>query len=369
MILEDMDALSAEFAETADALMTRRLPLRPEMSAEDLVRRHLEIWPEIESLGWFDLVLPTEEDGLGLPAEVLAPMFTEVGRHLAPGPLLGTMFAAPWLIAELGDAAAPLLAARRPEARFAIAASSPSGWARGASPRLEDEALFGQAPVVPGLAEADHALVVADDAGLPCLTLVEKAAEGVTAGGRRSIDPCWSFGCLDLDGVDARTAILARGEPATELMTRLNAWQRILIAAEMSGVVEHMLAITVEYVKQRVQFGRPIGSFQAVKHMLAEMACDSTTLRNLLALTLHEAGGATPSELKHAALLLKSHASSVGTRVGEMALQAHGGIGFTAEYELHLYFKHALTLSAYLGTPAEIDFIVGRCTLQTEAGA
>ncbi|HEY2717666.1 MAG TPA: acyl-CoA dehydrogenase family protein [Solirubrobacterales bacterium] len=367
--------LGQEFAAAAGELLAARLPVEPHASPEALIGRQNAIWPELTELGWFDLLRPEDEDGLGLEPAVLGGMFAAIGRNLAPGPLIASMFAAPWLASRFGDAALGTGPAGQ-GTRFALADPARGGWlASGERLRLSGGRLEGTVRGVPNLPDAERIIVCAGRrAEDRVLLAIDPEAEGVRIEPSRTLDPSWSFGTLVCDGCRVgEPELVARGAEAGRALAEVLAWERILLSCEISGAVDRVLELTVAFVKERSQFGRPIGSFQAVKHMVADMACAAITLRNLISLTLEEAGAASPQELEEAAMALKSHASKVGVGVCEAALQSHGGIGFTSEYELHLYFKRALTVAAQLGSARELDVELGARALdrgrRREAGS
>jgi alkylation response protein AidB-like acyl-CoA dehydrogenase len=128
---------------------------------------------------------------------------------------------------------------------------------------------------------------------------------------------------------------------------------RIALAADLLGASDRALALAVDYAKQRKQFGRVIGSFQAVKHLCAEMVAEIEPARALLWYAAH-AFDAAPEESPLHALLAKSHLADVGTRVVRTATEVHGGIGFTDECDLHLWFKRVAVDRQLLGGPERL---------------
>lgn len=359
--------LGQEFAAAAEELLAARLPAEPNAPLEALLGRQDAIWPELRQLGWFDLLRSEDEHGLGLRPEVLGGMFTAIGRNLAPGPLMASMFTAPWLASRFADAVAGVGPSELGQAgrgtRLALVDPGRSGWiAREDSLSFDGEFLEGSVRAVPNLPQAERILVCAGTgAGEgPVLLLLGATGQGVKIEPSRTLDPSWSFGAAAFARCPVEPSqVIGQGAEAASALGEMRAWERILLGCEMSGAVDRVLELTVAYVKERSQFGRPIGSFQAVKHMVADMACAAIALHNLVSLTLQEAGEASRQELEEGAMALKSHASKVGVEVCETALQAHGGIGFTSEYELHLYFKRALTIAAYLGSGRELDVALG----------
>jgi alkylation response protein AidB-like acyl-CoA dehydrogenase len=157
---------------------------------------------------------------------------------------------------------------------------------------------------------------------------------------------------LAFDGVRPAEAIGGRGGAGGAITRMLDAG-RIALAADLLGASDRALALAVDYAKQRRQFGRMIGSFQAVKHMCAEMAAELEPARALLWYAAH-AFDAAPEESTLHALLAKSHLADVATRVVRTATEVHGGIGFTDECDLHLWFKRVALDRQLLGGPERL---------------
>ena len=155
------------------------------------------------------------------------------------------------------------------------------------------------------------------------------------------------------------------GDAATapEVLARVRRWSRVLIACELSGIATRCLEMAVEYAKQREQFGRVIGSFQAIKHMLADMHTDAVSLHNFCEAVAGELDELANAEADLSAAALKAHAARVAVSVCEGAIQVHGGIGFTAEADVHWYYKRALALRAWYGDSTELEEEIGALVL------
>ena len=274
-----------------------------------------EGWADICELGWPALLVDEEHGGLGLGVVELAVVQEELGAALAPSPFLSTVAAAA-LIADAGS----------DEQRARWLPSLAAGEARGAVAVLRDG---GGWTAVPDADGAD-VVVVRDDGGWAL-------AEGVTAAPVRALDPTrrlWSVsagGALDPlpgDGARARDVIA------------------VALGAESVGVALRTLEMAVAYAKEREQFGRPIGAYQAVSHACAQMLLEVEGARSVVLYAAwaldHE-----PASGPLAASMAKAYASDAGWRVPAAALQVHGGIGFTWEHDLHLWLKRGKA-NAYL---------------------
>jgi alkylation response protein AidB-like acyl-CoA dehydrogenase len=210
--------------------------------------------------------------------------------------------------------------------------------------------------------EATALLVVADrEDGGPQLHLIEPGTPGVRIELVGSADPGVNFSRVTLDGVEGTP--LGDETTARQVLARVRRWSRVLIACELSGIATRCVELSVEYAKQREQFGRFIGSFQAIKHMLADMHTDAVSLHNFCEAVAGELDELADAEAELSAAALKAHAATVAVSVCEGAIQVHGGIGFTAEADIHWYYKRALALRAWYGDSTELEERVGALVL------
>jgi alkylation response protein AidB-like acyl-CoA dehydrogenase len=289
-----------------------------------------DLWAAMVDQGWLGVAVPETEGGVGLGPVELGVLLEEIGRHVAPAPFLPTVLALE-MFRRVGDtrAVARVLAG---DLRACVAWSR-SATAVRAEPTGREWTLTGRPDPVPFASMADIALVLAADADGPALFAVD-----LDVLGRPAVEPAMDLtrpvAWLELDGVDAWrlggdamvTALLDLGATATAL--------------EMLGGASRALEMAVEYAKERVQFGRPIGSFQAVKHRCADMLVDVEGMRS----TAYWAAwclGADDPDQSIAASTAKTWGSDASKRVMASALQVHGGIGFTWEHDLHLFLKRA----------------------------
>ena len=193
---------------------------------------------------------------------------------------------------------------------------------------------------------ADAFLVATDEGSL---ALVPRDAAGLTQRALPTLDTTRRVAELTFEDVRPADWIGPRGGAGARIDRMLDAG-RIAVAADALGACDRALAMAVAYAKQRVQFGRVIGSFQAVKHLCAEMAAEIEPARSLLWYAAH-AWDAVPAEAAQMAALAKSHLADVGRAVTRTATEVHGGIGFTEEHDLQLWFKRAHLDAQLLGGP------------------
>jgi alkylation response protein AidB-like acyl-CoA dehydrogenase len=318
------------------------------------------VWSAMAEQGWLAIELPEDEDGLALGMVELAVLCEEIGRRLVAAPFLPTIVALGALNGDearadagtkewreaLGQGAAVGCVAAAPGANGLTVTGSEG------HPRLS-----GQTPPVAYAPSADIAVVLADGG----VYGVDLRAEGRPAP-LSAMDRTRELGVL---GFDATPARFLGGAEAAELLIDRAA---TLASAEMLGAADHVLALTVQYAKDRVQFGKPIGSFQAVKHMLADALVDVEGMRST-AYYAAWCAAAGDAERSLAASMAKAWCSDASRRVMAAGLQVHGGIGFTWEHDMHLYLKRAqLDQVSYGDAAAHRDRIATLLRARLEAG-
>jgi alkylation response protein AidB-like acyl-CoA dehydrogenase len=298
--------------DTAREMLANRSPLSRVREHAEAGTRDDELWGEIRELGWPGIAIDEEYGGQGLGVVELAILCEELGYACAAVPFLADAIAG-LVIAEGGS----------DEQRSQWLPGIASGEARGAA------ALEPEQPAI--IADADGAAVLV----LPDAGIVEGDAAKIEA--VELIDGTRSYARVSADGGDALPSETGMYRPM------------VALAAELVGVAQRALEMAVEYAKEREQFGRPIGAYQAVSHRCADMLWDVEEARSL---TLYAAwcADAEPETLPNAAHMAKARASDSAWSVTSSALQVLGGIGFTWEHDLQFLLKRAKVDAELLGS-------------------
>lgn len=320
-------------------------------------------WQEIADLGWLALTLPESADGLGLALQDAAPIFDALGAHLALLPLAPHLEAAALLAGESQTSHTALLQAMGQGSCLVVPALREAGAASGAAsgagladlPRHtratvqgDGVQLQGEKRAVAWGAEASHWVVSAAlPDGQPSLWLLPANTAGVQVQAYAGIDDK-RLANLQLDGVRLPlAACIAQGQAAKDLLADAQAVAIAATCAEAAGAMAALHALTLDYVKTRKQFGKTIGSFQAVQHRLADMLVKVELAKSLAAVALQVATDRKGrSGLLHAA---KVQASQSARYVSEQAVQLHGGIGLTHECQASHYTRRLLALEKLQG--------------------
>ncbi|HYJ21155.1 MAG TPA: acyl-CoA dehydrogenase family protein [Solirubrobacterales bacterium] len=308
-------------------------------------------WREMAELGWTGLALPEEWGGQGLGIVDLAVLFEELGYALAPSPLFSNTivglalslcgsddqrerYLRPLAVGEkratpaLWDAGSPV---------------TPGGFTMEARADGDGVVLDGEKTLVMDANGADFFLVATSDGRRH---LVESAAAGVTVAPEIGIDPTRRFSSVRFEGVRVAAADTLPGEEADyyPVFHRLC----VALAAESTGIAQRTMEMAVEYAKDRQQFGRPIGAYQAVSHRCAQMLLETENARSAV-YGAAWAADAEPDSLPLAAAMAKAYAGDAGWRVPDASIQVHGGIGFTWEHDLHFFLKRGRSNAAIFG--------------------
>jgi alkylation response protein AidB-like acyl-CoA dehydrogenase len=316
-----------------------------------------QLWEAMADQGWTGLIISEEYGGLGLGVLEAAMVAEEMGRACLPGPFISNLF---------GTALIEMAASDKQKATYLE--SIANGSARATVAQLEETASWditslklratrdngilsvsGRKLFVPDAAIADLVICVATDEERPVLLPVSKSNEGLSTKAMPSMDATRKLyevefsnvivGAADMFGADGDSvSALAQ---ATQVAT-------VALCAEMVGGMQWILDTTVEYAKTRQQFGRPIGSFQAVQHQCADMLLMTESARSA---TYHAAWAVTEgaSNAHIAVSIAKAYCSDAFREVGNRGVQVHGGIGFTWEHDLHLYYKRAKASEVMFG--------------------
>ena len=319
-----------------------------------------KLWQAVAAdLGCAGLLIPERDGGAGASYREAAVAAEVLGSHVAPVPFLGSAVVATSALLSIAEGTAGLLAKMADGSMTAALAvpfaSAPgSGFpasVRVAGPRPGDAAtgvarLRGMVAGVADALPAGVLLVPAD--GVPnALYLVDMAAEGVAKAPVTSLDMTRQLCDLSFD--DAPATLIASGPGAERALDAAMAAGAGILAAEQTGLAQRCLDMTVAYVKERKQFARPVGSFQGLKHRLADLWVSVTQAR--AASRYAAACLATGStDTKVAVALAKAYCSDVAVQAAQECVQMHGGIGFTWEHPAHLLLKRAKADSIAFGT-------------------
>ena len=319
-----------------------------------------KLWQAVAAdLGCAGLLIPERDGGAGASYREAAVAAEVLGSHVAPVPFLGSAVVATSALLSIAEGTAGLLAKMADgsmTAALAVPFSSAPGSGfpasvRVAGPRPGDAAtgvarLRGMVAGVADALPAGVLLVPAD--GVPnALYLVDMAAEGVAKAPVTSLDMTRQLCDLSFD--DAPATLIASGPGAERALDAAMAAGAGILAAEQTGLAQRCLDMTVAYVKERKQFARPVGSFQGLKHRLADLWVSVTQAR--AASRYAAACLATGStDTKVAVALAKAYCSDVAVQAAQECVQMHGGIGFTWEHPAHLVLKRAKADSIAFGT-------------------
>jgi alkylation response protein AidB-like acyl-CoA dehydrogenase len=312
-----------------------------------------ELWQTMGELGWLSMGIPEDCGGAGGSFAAVACLQQELGGALAAVPFLGTSLLTrallTWPDPARRSGLLPELAAGRivggsgdlsPGRSDVIASEDSSGGYE----------LTGSCPALDGIS-ADLLLVpVTSKAGESGLALIEVGAPGVTVSRMPLADMTRTMALVSCAKVSVDRADAIFGEPARSLVDRLNDDAKLLIASDSVGGAQAALETTVEYLKVREQFGKPIGSFQALKHRCAD---HKVVLEAARYLTGHALESETTSRRGELVALAKFQACDGYAAIAADGVQMHGGIGFTWEHDAHLFLKRAMLNQFLFGTSAE----------------
>jgi alkylation response protein AidB-like acyl-CoA dehydrogenase len=362
---EEQEILRAEVRKFLDANApldeVRRMMETPDGHSPDL-------WREMARLGWLGLLVPEALGGAGLGWVDLTVVLEECGRTLFPSPLLASTLAVLALrengTPEQQEHWLPAIAdGSRLFTTALLEASdtlSPDGVQLRAERSADGWSLHGEKLFVPDACSATDFIVSARCGEEPdsiALLVVERDAPGLAVEAMPCMDATKRLGRLRLDGVRVPDAnLLAAPQRAGwAAVARLLDHAAAAVTAEAIGAAEGVHALTVQYAAQRIQFGAPIGRFQGVKHPLAEMYVDIESFKSLLyyaAWCLDE----SPDEAPLYVSMAKAYASDAFTRIGIDAIELHGALGYTWEYDAQLYLKRSKwAKTAYGGSDHHYD--------------
>ncbi|MGW1286322.1 acyl-CoA dehydrogenase family protein [Streptomyces sp. NPDC002586] len=333
---EEEEALRAA---VRDLLTDHCAPADVIARSESGVPHDLALWKSLaEGMGLAGLLVPEEQGGQGASAREVAVVLEELGRAVAPVPYLTSAVVATEALLACGDEELlGRLASGRTIGALAVGLhTAPGGAVK--TVRLENGTLHGELTGIADAAVADVLLVPADDGGLYAVT-----ADAVTVTGQVSLDLTRPLATVRLAGAPGRR--VGAAEPAVRRALRAAAG---LLASEQLGVADWALTETVRYLKERKQFNRPVGGFQALKHRLAQLWLEVVNLR--AAARAAADALASGEDVETSVAVAQAYAAPVAVHATEEAVQLHGGIGMTWEHPIHLYLKRAKADSIAFGT-------------------
>jgi len=322
-----------------------------------------ELWKKMADQGWTALGIPEEYGGVGTFLDLVV-VLEETGRVLLPGPLFETMGLAVPALLEAGSAAQKkeaLTAIAAGSARATVAMTEPSGrWdaegitltatRSGAGWKLDGTKLF-----VPGAGVADYLVVPARTRGAGeegiTLFLVRAGAAGLSTKALKTLDMTHKWYEVKLSGVEVPDAdVMGEVDNGWTPLKRALEWGTAALCAEMVGGAQAVLETSVEYAKTRQQFGKPIGIYQAVSHKLSNMLLEVESAKSVTYYAAWAVEADAPDR-SLACSIAKAYTSDAYRHATADGIQVHGGIGFTWEHDMHLFFKRAKASEVTLGDP------------------
>jgi alkylation response protein AidB-like acyl-CoA dehydrogenase len=325
-------------------------------SAEEYDRA---IWTKMAELGWLSILVPEKYGGLGLGLMEMAIVAQGIGRVLVPEPLTASAVLATTALARatnevLKHAELPRLAAG--EVLAAAAWQEEAGSLDAASSRVRATPfeggykLNGSKRFVAGAAQADAFLVSASGPEGLMLFWIPRDVAGAVLRQEPLADGRSSGTLLLHDALVTRGQILAAGRAAVDALETALDHARAIAAAELCGVMSRALEMTIDYLKTRVQFGKAIGSFQALQHRAVDLHIHKELSLAVLEDAVTQLDREPDAPLRALiASRVKARCSDAALKITRETIQLHGGIGFTDEHDIGLYLKRALTLAAWLG--------------------
>ena len=309
-------------------------------------------------LGWFSMLVPEAEGGGSVSDNPLADaalIAEELGRQVQPGPFV-PMNVALAAIARHGAPARRATLLPEAVAGQVVVTWAPldatGEWDLGAGVTLEPQGdgyvVRGRRGHVAEAGQADWILVAAQLHGEPVQVLVPAGGDGVTITRLATLDLARRLAHVDLDEVTVPADALVGG--GADVLWSMHSQAVVLNAVETVGAMDELFTMTVEYAKDRIAFGRPIGSFQALKHLMADQALGLETAKAAATAAI-ESVGRERDDAAEVAAMAAAAVGELGNDLAQQCLQIHGGIGYTWEHDLHLFMRRIQSNSALYGTP------------------
>lgn len=333
--------------DTTRRFLTDKAPIATHARAllDDPAGTTSTVWRGLAGLGLTGLLVPEEHGGAGMTMVEAGVVAEELGAALDPGPWPSSAVAAARTLTRLGVAPGQLLTRIADGTTVATVCLPESGSASVAAAQSgSDVVLSGAVPATPDAGAADVLLVVAEETGGAGLFEVRTGSAGLSVEPEPGIDPTRKRFRVAFNCVPAHGLVAADPDRVAAVIDDV----LVATAADALGAARAVMELTIEYAKTRVQFGQPIGSFQAVQHLCVDMYETVELARGGVIHALWAADHAGDEERHLAALRCKAFAGRLAT-VGDTAIQVLGGIGYTWEHDAHLYLKRLLGWSALRG--------------------
>lgn len=324
-------------------------------------------WHGLAQLGAAGLLAPDDLGGSGLTMLDAGVVLEEAGRALYPGPLLSSGVGALSLALALGaaDLVRQLASGERTGTVALLEAGRRFDWQHPETTADTDGRLHGEKVHIADGASAGVLLVVCRGPATYAVYAVDSGAPGLVVEATPTVDGTRKTARVRLDGAPGR--LLGSGADAVAAVSATVDLLRIGYAVDGVGAAGRALELAVDYAKVREQFDRPIGSFQAVQHLCADMLRAVELARAGAYYALWAAGGAEPAERHRAATMASAYAGEWLPWVGASAIQVFGGVGFTWEHDAHLSYKRLLSIPAALGGPGDLLEELARLVLDPAA--
>lgn len=358
-IFDDPDGTLAMLRDSAATLASRQpgpAPLRAKRAGSADIDR--DLWTSMAEAGWLGLLLPEDLGGAGLGLAEQAVLSEALGRALIAEPVgAGAVFASTLLRDAPASAERDRLAAGLASGELLVSPAwqDPSRHSHGAALKAMADGdgfiLTGDRNFVDAASSAtDFLVVVAAEKGALVLS-VPAGATGLGVSERAGVDGA-AIGSLHFERCRVTgDRVVSRGASVDALVENATTNARIAIAAELAGIASKAVEMTIAYTKDRIQFGKPIASFQAVQHRLVEMWSDAEfACASVVNAVVKQSEG--DDKAAHLAVLAaKARCGDAATSICRRGVHLHGAMGFTDEHDIGLYLKRAIALSATLGQP------------------
>jgi alkylation response protein AidB-like acyl-CoA dehydrogenase len=308
------------------------------------------LWRKLADHGWTGIIFDEANGGMGLGLVEMAVAAEEMGRALLPGPYFSTVFLAGALLERAGHAAllAPMCEGRK-RATVAMLEESARWDTEGVHMQISGGRISGRKLLVPDAGAADFLLCVARCGRELAIAYVPAAGDGITVRPMPALDRTRPLYAVEFER--ARVEVLCTGGVAQAVLDAAIDTATVALVAEMVGGMQRILEITVEYAKTRKQFGKPIGQFQAVQHQCADMLLFTESARSAAYYAAWALNEKAPGA-RTAVSVAKLYASDAYREVGNRGIQVHGGMGFTWENDIHLYYRRAKASEIAFGDAA-----------------